>query len=190
MSLPRLWQQQGKRQGASLLAPIYHWFTKGFDTADLQEAKALLDALAYRNAGGHGLSPQRCWARVHNHLNVKYFHVVSAGNAHEYSLKSCIGEVRLLRHMSFTALSISGIMHLPNLSPAPHECAFHPHGHHEPCRSQAIVLHLASCARRASPMRRLSLAALVLTRPCPMPHPRSRALLRMQAVVAFGEVQG
>jgi TOMM system kinase/cyclase fusion protein len=46
-SLARLWQQHGKRQEAhDLLAPIYHWFTEGFDTADLQEAKALLDALA------------------------------------------------------------------------------------------------------------------------------------------------
>jgi predicted ATPase len=47
MSLARLWQQQGKRQEAhDLLAPVYHWFTEGFDTADLQEAKALLDVLA------------------------------------------------------------------------------------------------------------------------------------------------
>jgi predicted ATPase len=46
MSLARLWQQQGKRQEAhDLLAPVYGWFTEGFDTADLQEAKALLDAL-------------------------------------------------------------------------------------------------------------------------------------------------
>ena len=46
MSLSRLWQQQGKRDAArELLAPIYGWFTEGFDTADLQEAKALLDAL-------------------------------------------------------------------------------------------------------------------------------------------------
>jgi predicted ATPase len=45
-SLARLWQQQGKRGAASeLLAPIYGWFTEGFDTADLQEAKALLEAL-------------------------------------------------------------------------------------------------------------------------------------------------
>jgi predicted ATPase len=45
-SLARFWQQQGKRQEAhDLLAPVYHWFTEGFDTADLQEAKALLDAL-------------------------------------------------------------------------------------------------------------------------------------------------
>jgi predicted ATPase len=47
MSLSRLWQQQGKRADArDLLAPIYAWFTEGFDTADLYEAKALLDALA------------------------------------------------------------------------------------------------------------------------------------------------
>jgi len=46
-SLARLWQQQGKRQEAQdLLAPVYGWFTEGFDTADLQEAQALLDALA------------------------------------------------------------------------------------------------------------------------------------------------
>jgi predicted ATPase len=46
-SLARLWQQQGKRQEAhDLLAPIYGWFTEGFDTADLQEAKVLLEALA------------------------------------------------------------------------------------------------------------------------------------------------
>ena len=46
MSLARLWQQQGKRADAgALLAPIYGWFTEGFDTADLQEAKALLEAL-------------------------------------------------------------------------------------------------------------------------------------------------
>jgi predicted ATPase len=47
MSLARLWQQQGKRAEAhELLAPIYGWFTEGFDTADLQEAKALLEAVA------------------------------------------------------------------------------------------------------------------------------------------------
>ena len=45
-SLARLWQQQGKRTEArELLAPIYGWFTEGFDTADLQDAKALLDEL-------------------------------------------------------------------------------------------------------------------------------------------------
>jgi len=46
MSLARLWQQQGKQAEAhTLLAPIYSWFTEGFDTADLQEAKVLLEAL-------------------------------------------------------------------------------------------------------------------------------------------------
>jgi predicted ATPase len=43
LSLARLWQRQGKRQAAyDLLAPIYDWFTEGFDTADLQDARALL----------------------------------------------------------------------------------------------------------------------------------------------------
>jgi predicted ATPase/class 3 adenylate cyclase/DNA-binding winged helix-turn-helix (wHTH) protein len=47
MSLSHLWQQQGKRAEAhELLAPIYGWFTEGFDTADLQEAKALLGDLS------------------------------------------------------------------------------------------------------------------------------------------------
>ena len=46
MSLARLWQQQGKRAEArELLAAIYGWFTEGFDTADLQEARALLQKL-------------------------------------------------------------------------------------------------------------------------------------------------
>jgi predicted ATPase len=47
MSLSRLWQQQGRRDEVhDLLAPIYGWFTEGFDTADLQEAKALLEECA------------------------------------------------------------------------------------------------------------------------------------------------
>jgi predicted ATPase len=46
-SLARLWQQQGQRAEAqALLAPVYGWFTEGFDTADLQDAKALLAELA------------------------------------------------------------------------------------------------------------------------------------------------
>jgi predicted ATPase len=49
MSLARLWQYQGKRGEAhALLAPIYNWFTEGFDTADLQEAKGLLEDLSRR----------------------------------------------------------------------------------------------------------------------------------------------
>ena len=43
MSLARLWQQQGKQKEAhQMLSEIYGWFTEGFDTKDLQEAKALL----------------------------------------------------------------------------------------------------------------------------------------------------
>jgi len=47
ISLARLWQQQGKRAEAlDLLKPVYDWFTEGFDTKDLKEAKALLDELS------------------------------------------------------------------------------------------------------------------------------------------------
>ena len=47
MSLARLWRSQGKAQHArELLAPVYGWFTEGFDTRDLKEAKALLDEVA------------------------------------------------------------------------------------------------------------------------------------------------
>src|SRR5262249_18670980 len=46
MSMARLWRDQGKPQQArELLAPVYDWFTEGFDTRDLKEAKALLDEL-------------------------------------------------------------------------------------------------------------------------------------------------
>jgi hypothetical protein len=45
--LGRLWQRQGKRgEARKLLVPVYGWFTEGFDTADLQEAKALLEGLS------------------------------------------------------------------------------------------------------------------------------------------------
>jgi hypothetical protein len=47
MSLARLWRSQGKvQQARELLAPVYGWFTEGFDTSDLKEAKALLEELA------------------------------------------------------------------------------------------------------------------------------------------------
>ena len=47
MSLARLWRAQGKvQQARELLAPVYGWFTEGFDTRDLKEAKALLEELA------------------------------------------------------------------------------------------------------------------------------------------------
>jgi len=46
-SLSRLWQKQGKKDDARrMLAEIYGWFTEGFDTADLKEAKALLEELS------------------------------------------------------------------------------------------------------------------------------------------------
>jgi predicted ATPase len=46
MSLARLWRDHGKAQARELLAPVYGWFTEGFDTRDLKEAKGLLDDLA------------------------------------------------------------------------------------------------------------------------------------------------
>ena len=47
MSLARLWRDQGKRDEArALLAPVYGWFTEGFDTLDLREAKTLLEELS------------------------------------------------------------------------------------------------------------------------------------------------
>jgi predicted ATPase len=47
MSLARLWRDQGKvHQAHELLAPVYGWFTEGFDTRDLKEAKALMEELA------------------------------------------------------------------------------------------------------------------------------------------------
>jgi predicted ATPase len=54
ISLSRLWQSQGKRQDAcDLLAPVYNWFTEGFDTVDVQEAKALLDELVLQTCTSH-----------------------------------------------------------------------------------------------------------------------------------------
>src|SRR5205823_429376 len=51
MNLARLWQQQGKKQEAhELLSEVYNWFTEGFDTKDLQEAKALLAELEMTEA--------------------------------------------------------------------------------------------------------------------------------------------
>jgi len=47
MSLARLWRDQGKvQQARELLAPVYGWFTEGFDTRDLKEARVLLEELA------------------------------------------------------------------------------------------------------------------------------------------------
>jgi hypothetical protein len=50
-SLARLWQQQGKqREAHKLLSEVYQWFTEGFDTKDLQKAKALLEELAHSSS--------------------------------------------------------------------------------------------------------------------------------------------
>ena len=47
--MAQLWRDRGKRDEAcNLIAPVYGWFTEGFDTRDLKEAKALLDELASR----------------------------------------------------------------------------------------------------------------------------------------------
>ncbi len=60
MSLARLWQRQGKHQEArQVLGDVYGWFTEGFDTADLQYAKALLEALEVR---GNQLCETGHWA--------------------------------------------------------------------------------------------------------------------------------
>jgi len=54
--LARLWHGQGRREEArELLAPVYGWFTEGFDTRNLKEAKALLDGLANDNSGSSDL---------------------------------------------------------------------------------------------------------------------------------------
>src|SRR5262249_3127748 len=59
MSMARLWRDQGKRDEArELLAPVYGWFTEGFETLDVKEAKALLDGLVVvkdKNQGRDGL---------------------------------------------------------------------------------------------------------------------------------------
>lgn len=64
MSLSRLWQKQGKRDEARrMLAEIYGWFTEGFDTRDLQEARALLEELSRNAVGPPPRSPPRwTWA--------------------------------------------------------------------------------------------------------------------------------
>jgi predicted ATPase len=69
MRLSRLWHQQGRRQEARpLLADIYSWFTEGFDTADLQAAKALPEDLA--SAWGHGESETKVDGLCHAPLSV------------------------------------------------------------------------------------------------------------------------
>ncbi len=54
MSLARLWRDQGKvQQARELLAPVYGWFTEGFDTRDLKDAKVLLEELGVLTASYH-----------------------------------------------------------------------------------------------------------------------------------------
>ena len=61
VSMARLWCDQGKRQEAQdLLAPVYGWFTEGFDTRDLMEAKALLDELVVWNSSSTRCQPAPC----------------------------------------------------------------------------------------------------------------------------------
>jgi predicted ATPase len=60
VSLARLWQQQGKKKEArQMLAEIYGWFTEGFDTKDLQEAKALLEDLGEKAKRGNGETEEK-----------------------------------------------------------------------------------------------------------------------------------
>jgi predicted ATPase len=60
MSLARLWRDQGKvQQARELLAPVYGWFTEGFDTRDLKEAKALLNELHDQPCGSKHVRPPR-----------------------------------------------------------------------------------------------------------------------------------
>jgi predicted ATPase len=58
VSLGRLWQERGRREDArQMLAETYGWFSEGFDTADLQEARALLDALSRTGSEDHPPDP-------------------------------------------------------------------------------------------------------------------------------------
>ena len=61
MSLSRLWQRQGKRAEAhQVLADVYQWFTEGFETADLQAARALLEVCAQSLTGANRST--MCWS--------------------------------------------------------------------------------------------------------------------------------
>ena len=81
MSMARLWRDQGKREAArELLAPVYGWFTEGFDTLDLKEAKALLDELVFIEGCGTLITPvtmraqgqdRTSWRQLLNHEPVK-----------------------------------------------------------------------------------------------------------------------
>ncbi len=66
MSMARPWRDQDKRQKArDLLAPVYNWFTEGFDTMDLKEAKALLAELRAAAPKKPGLRQKRTRSSLH-----------------------------------------------------------------------------------------------------------------------------
>jgi predicted ATPase len=59
MSPAQLWQQQGRQaEGHQVLAEVYNWFTEGFDTADLQEARALLEELGRSDTHQMTIAPR------------------------------------------------------------------------------------------------------------------------------------
>ena len=95
MSLGRLWQQQGKRPEPTTCS---RRSMAGSPRAltPLTSRRRRHCWRRWRNAtlADTPLSPQQCWACVHNPLSVKYFHGVAAGNTHECLLKSRIGRVR------------------------------------------------------------------------------------------------
>ena len=64
MSLARLWQQGKREEARKLLAQIYDWFAEGFDTADLKDAKALLEELSTKKRGGQQGSKRKTDAKA------------------------------------------------------------------------------------------------------------------------------
>src|SRR5215468_6626621 len=69
----------------------------------------LFEKSPWHNATPVDTPPQRCWARVHNPLSVKYFHGLSAGNTHECSLKLSIGIVRFIRYTLKHPEAVKGV---------------------------------------------------------------------------------
>ncbi len=64
MSLARLWQQGKREEARKLLAQIYDWFAEGFDTADLKDAKALLEELSTKKRGRQQGSKRKTGAKA------------------------------------------------------------------------------------------------------------------------------
>ena len=89
MSLARLWQRQGKRTEAyELLAPVYNWFTEGFDTADLQEAKTLL----VRIVGGHA-PPCESWSRHSMTKRMALWYLAVSQNAGSFDRRPMLSPI-------------------------------------------------------------------------------------------------